>query len=158
MTAGIVESIRFIREPGECELPGARHDKWIIQWSDSNGTHSNHTYWCDHPCCDMSDQQWHLMRHLMTVKLTAWILGYGCHLVAYYLIEQPINNHDDSPFPYLPRMVARIGIGSQWEDPIFGNLSPVNGERSLFTQRYFAIEGPGVYPAEIETRQPCCSE
>jgi hypothetical protein len=65
--------------------------------------------------------------------------------VAYLLLVFPLDA--------LPRIEARIGICDQWRDRQAGNVALPGEDHKLFTDRYFAEAGPGVYPAPIEVVQ-----
>lgn len=138
-TASLVESIRFTRTPGTCEWRG-HHDRWEITWGEGRDDQRAHVYWCDHPVCDLGETRWRLLDSPPEVKLTQWIPPGGLVAVAYLLLVFPRDA--------LPRMEARIGICDQWQDRQFGNYGS-DAERRLFTERYFAESGPGVYPATI---------
>lgn len=146
MTASIIESITFTRYPGVCEN-GDRHDRYDISWTDAAGVVTcEHVYWCPHPFCDT--EPWRLSVSPPTVKLTSWVGADAAfripHLAtAYLLLTYDVEGRE------LPQMVARIGICDQWQDRAAGNIGEP-GERRLFTERYFAESGPGVYPALIE--------
>jgi hypothetical protein len=136
VTASIIESIRFTRFPGICEY-GKQHDQYQIRWTDPTGLHTvHHVYWCPHPICDTSP--WRL-GFKPEVKLTAWIRPIA---TAYLLLIH------DPEGRKLPHMEARVGICDQWQDRSAGNTGEP-GEHRLFTERYFAESGPGVYPAPI---------
>lgn len=141
MTAGIVESIHFTKTPGTCEH-GGDHSKYSIHWTEPGWNKEVFTYWCDHPICEAGVTRWRLLPSPPEVKLTKWIPSPPAAAVAYLLLAFPVDA--------LPRMEARIGIVSQWQDPTFGNYGEDN-EMKLFTERYFAESGPGVYPAPIVT-------
>lgn len=144
-TASIVESIKFTRLPGICEY-GKHHDQYQIRWTDPNGlTTANHVFWCSHPICDTSPIR---LGTRPEVKLTSWIspavdFPFPHIATAYFLLTH------DPEGRKLPKMVARIGICDQWQDRSAGNVGEP-GERRLFTERYFAESGPGVYPAPIQ--------
>lgn len=140
-TASIVESIKFTRRPGSCEF-GNRHDGYTIAWTRPDGTRVSHaTYWCPHPLCGMSSTRWRMSTSRPEVQLTEWIPSVpNAVAVAYLLVIYPPGA--------LPYMEARIGICDQWEDRRAGNIGDPD-ERRLFTQRYFAESGPGVYSAPI---------
>lgn len=145
--SSLVESIRFTRTPGSCEN-GDRHDCYTITWTDANGVPTREqVYWCPHPFCDTSP--WRLSSSPPQVKLTSWIGADASfripHIATAYLLLI-----DDPEGRTLPQMVARIGICDQWQDRSRGNVGEP-GERRLFSERYFAESGPGVYPASITT-------
>lgn len=134
--ASIIESIAFTREQGTCDY-GDHHDLYRIKWTQADGeVNGEHVYWCPHPLCDTS--RWHIGRQIR-VMLTAWIPGVG---YAYLLLVE------DPDGLRLPHMEARIGIQDQWQSAQYGNYGE-DWERRLFTERYFAESGLGVYRAHI---------
>jgi hypothetical protein len=148
--ASIIESIKFTRFPGVCEFSD-RHSQYQIRWTDPHGiVTAHHVFWCDHPLCDFSQTRWRLSTSPPEVKLTAWIGPDATfripHIAAAYLLLT-----FDREGRKLPQMIARIGICDQWQDRFAGNVGEP-GERRLFTERYFAESGPGVYPATIEDK------
>lgn len=135
-TSSIVESIGFYRVPGTCEH-GGHHHLYRITWTNLDGLDkSGQVYWCDHPFCDTSPFR---LGAWPEVKLTAWVQPVAnAYLLATF----------DPEGRTLPKMVARVGIVDQWQSREFGNYGE-DWERRLFTERYFAESGPGVYPATI---------
>lgn len=144
MTASIVESISFDRTPGPCKYNAAHH-RYGIMWHTPAGLKTcAHAWWCSHPLCEQGETRWRLSTSPPEVKLTQWIPHFpNFAAVAYLLIVFPLRGQ--------PRIEARIGIPSQWEDPVRGN---VGEDHRLFTQRYYGESGPGVYPATIIERRP----
>lgn len=146
-SASIIESIKFTRRPGSCEHCD-RHDSYTIGWTSLDGTRVTHgVYWCPHPLCSDGDSPW---RSAGTpyVKLTEWIIpggGWPPIATAYLLVITGVRDQR-----VVTEIQARIGICSQWKDPSSGNFAEPDEEPKLFTQRYFAESGPGVYPATIE--------
>lgn len=143
-TASLVESIKFTRVPGRCENSD-QHDRYEISWTDLDGKRdTSHVYWCPHPFCDTTS--WRLST-APYVLLTRWV-GPDTefripHIATAYLLL--IADPEGRRFE---QVVARVGICDQWQDRAAGNIGEP-GERRLFTERYFAESGPGVYPAPI---------
>lgn len=140
--ASLIESISFDRIPGPCKY-NAQHHRYGIGWHTPAGLKTcRHIWWCSHPLCEQGETRWRLSTCPAEVKLTQWIpcAGKDTIAVAYLLIIFPVDRQ--------PHMEARIGICDQWENRRYGNLGNPD-ERRLFTQRYFAESGPGVYPATI---------
>lgn len=77
------------------------------------------------------------------VLMTQWIDNVA---VAYLMVKF----NEFSPTLHNREVVARIGIANQWKDPVYGNVEDPGEPRKLFTQRYFSIDGPGVYPVDIQ--------
>ncbi|MBX9918853.1 MAG: hypothetical protein K2Y33_03310 [Mycolicibacterium frederiksbergense] len=147
-TAGMVESITFTREPGSCEH-GDQHDRYEISWTRPDGTReAHHVHWCPAPLCDESP--WHFPSTPL-VKLTAWVSGrpniYDAVATAYLLAITEVRDGQ-----VVAEMQARIGICDQWKDRSHGNYAEPDEEPKLFTERYFAESGPGIYPAHITTK------
>lgn len=150
----VIESIRFARSGTTVGPPcGGRH-RYTITWAhcgEPGGPPRRWVDWCDHPLCPFEESRWRLRDSPAEVKLTAWVPAPGRSIaVAYLLVVYPLDA--------LPRMEARIGICDQWEDRRYGNGAAERDPRRLFSQRYFAESGPGIYPAHIVDVPPVATE
>lgn len=135
----------------------AQHERerYTIRWRDTDGGESSTwTENCWHPICDDSPWIFLMEEAEGTVRprvlVDEWIRpnlraaylpggGRNAVAVAYVLLLRTWRKdhiHHE--------IVARIGIPDQWEDPQYGN-----NRDELFSRRYYAHEGPGVYPADF---------
>lgn len=134
MSAGIVESVQATRLLRPCDHGHSCYTYWL-SWTEPEGQREERTVtYCAHPLCDTSP--WQLPPIRPQVLLAAWVpkqTWTRASVATAYLLTIPGTN----------RVEARIGIRSQWDDAQFGN-----GD-GLFTERYFAESGSGVYPLPI---------
>ena len=142
----IVESVKITSEPYPACHPECR--LYTISWTEPEGSREQKThalcprFWCG-PFKHAPEQV--LIERSPFVIETAWL---------------PIPRHDRASVATvyllafyepsgLSRVEGRIGICSQWRDPQAGNIDP-DGKWIDLIERYWAAEGPGVYPITIE--------
>lgn len=147
----MVESVKITRTPHKCidsETGYVQHEGaygYTLHWTEPDGKdHGQQSYYCPHPICDRRPL---LLRHPRThIVDSAWLPKASFSLTTVATVYILVIDGED---PLLPEVVGRIGICSQWDDPVSGNYG-APGERRLFSQRYWAESGPGVYPVPIE--------
>lgn len=141
-----MESVRVTREPYPCGHNHAESLLYEIGWTEPEGQReAKSVAYCDHPICEAGP--WRLAGYPPLLIETAWVpimRGNRAAVATVYIlvVEAPFGDR-------LPEIVARIGICAQWRDPQHGNVDPTGNWIDL-QQRYWALEGPGVYPVPIE--------
>jgi hypothetical protein len=115
-----------------------------IEWTAPDGLDHVHQHlWCRH--CST----WNVLPDRTHLILTAWLPTVGRSVAVAYVVMVP--QPPSAGWHWEPQ--GRIGICSQWQDPVYGNVGEP-GEHRVFSKRYFAESGPGVYPVPIVSNPP----
>jgi hypothetical protein len=82
----------------------------------------------------------------------AWIPTQGRDAVAVAYILLVADKDHSVGF----RIEGRLGIRSQWRDFRAGNIPTAHEPWRSFSERFYGLEGPGVYPVPVHNEDEAC--